>query len=153
VDEALRTCVEAGSAVKAEHPHNGQGSTKYGYRKDVLSVTNTAEIDPDRRRHLQFLAQLSAIDGALIINENFEPLMIGAKLKAPQYSGPLHLGGSTDNTQSTASQTVGTRHTSATNFVAACSGCIAFVISSDGPISGLVHQDNAVALWKNAMGG
>jgi DisA bacterial checkpoint controller nucleotide-binding len=145
--------VEAGTAVVAEHPQNGQGAIQFGYRRDVLNITNADGIDPDRRRYLQFLAQLSAIDGALIINENFEPLMIGAKLKAPQYSGPLHLGGSTDNTQSTASQTVGTRHTSATNFVAAVPGCIAFVISSDGPIRGLVHQDNAVALWKDAVGG
>ena len=90
--------------------------------------------------HLQRLAQLSTVDGALILTSALELVAFGAKLQAPTWNGkpllgPDGWGNASGDTFS--SQRYGTRHNSAIDFAAACKGSIVFVISQDGPYSGL----------------
>jgi DNA integrity scanning protein DisA with diadenylate cyclase activity len=100
---------------------------------------------------LQRLAQLAAIDGALIIDSNFKVVAFGAKLTAPAWDkktviGPDGYG--SPNGQPFEINRYGTRHQSARDFAAACESAIVFVISQDGPIRAFHRTDETtVTCW------
>ncbi len=101
--------------------------------------------------HLQVLAQLSTVDGALVLSTELDLISFGATLKAPKWDGKVILGpdgyGYTQGAPFNAKR-LGTRHNSAIDFVAACPGSIVFVISQDGPIRGFVRsEEDAVLCW------
>lgn len=148
--------IESGTFGRFEHLQNDFRAVPTGYRNVVLDEANDNpdgnNVHADRRRYLQFVAQLSAIDGALIIDEKFEPLAVGAKLKAPPFTGYLCQGGKPESLVQATSDSVGTRHTSARNFVASSPGSMAFVISSDGPVTVLIGNQGQVAVWRNVLG-
>jgi DisA bacterial checkpoint controller nucleotide-binding len=99
--------------------------------------------------HLQRLAQLSTVDGALILTSALELVAFGARLQASPWNGKPLLGpdgwGNTSGDTFPA-QRYGTRHSSAINFAAACKGSIVFVISQDGPIRAFVWSDEGTVL-------
>lgn len=97
---------------------------------------------------INVVAQLACIDGALMLSSRLRVICFGSKLIARQWDhevrvGPDAFGGGGDvfNTSR-----LGTRHNSAINFVGACDGSIAFVISQDGPIRGFVRKDSRTIL-------
>ncbi|MDP2799592.1 MAG: diadenylate cyclase, partial [Deltaproteobacteria bacterium] len=98
---------------------------------------------------LQSLAQLSAVDGALILTNELDLVTFGAILHAPKWSGATLIGtdgfGATSEEQFPA-QRYGTRHNSAINFAAECEGSIVFVISQDVPIRAFVRSNEKTAL-------
>lgn len=101
--------------------------------------------------HLQVLAQLSAVDGALVLSMELDLVSFGATLKAPKWEGKIILGpdgyGYTKDVDFNAKR-LGTRHNSAIDFAAACPGSIVFVISQDGPIRAFVNSgEDAVLCW------
>lgn len=100
---------------------------------------------------LDFLAQLSAIDGALVILPNFDVVAFGSTLRATTTWKGLVLTGSDGfggGGQRLDLSRYGTRHNSAIDFVASCPGSIAFVISQDGPIKGFVIKDkDTILCW------
>lgn len=86
---------------------------------------------------IQRIAQLAAVDGALILTFDLEVVAFGATLTAPRsqlqaLAGPDGFG-RLANTPFEISR-YGTRHRSAFDFVSAQPDVIAFVISQDGPI-------------------
>jgi hypothetical protein len=99
--------------------------------------------------HLQRLAQLSTVDGALILTSALELVAFGTKLQAPPWHGKALLGpdgwGNTSEDTFPA-QRYGTRHNSAIDFAAACKGSTVFVISQDGPIRAFVRPDEGTVL-------
>jgi hypothetical protein len=102
---------------------------------------------------LQTLAQLSAVDGALILTNELGLVTFGAILQAPKWSGATLIGpdgfGATSGEQFPA-QRYGTRHNSAINFAAECEGSIVFVISQDGPIRAFVRSsEKTVLCWSD----
>jgi hypothetical protein len=108
------------------------------YRKDILE-------------HIQVLAQLSAADGALILSAELDLISFGATLNAPKWEGKTILGpdafGFTNENPFSAKR-FGTRHNSAIDFAGACSGCIVFVISEDGPIRAFTKSgEDTVLCW------
>jgi hypothetical protein len=99
--------------------------------------------------HLQRLAQLSTVDGALILTSALELMTFGAKLQAPPWSGkPLHGPDGWGNVsgETFPTERYGTRHSSAINFAAACKGSTVFVISQDGPIRAFVWSDEGIVV-------
>ena len=148
--------IEAAIYGGFDHLRSNGGNIQMGYQNEVLNHQGesyaSGRINASRRRLLQFVAQLSAIDGALILDHRFEPIAVGAKLKAPAYTGAFHLAGKSEEVQDASFQPVGTRHTSATNFVAESKTCAAFVISSDGPVSAFLPSNGAIAVWRNVLG-
>jgi hypothetical protein len=101
--------------------------------------------------HLQRTAQLAALDGALIVESNFNVIGFGAKLQSPPWSGKTIVGpdgfgcgGGGDFVM----DGYGTRHRSARDFAAACGSSIVFVVSQDGPIRAF-HKtsDSVVTCW------
>lgn len=100
---------------------------------------------------IQALAQLSAVDGALITTNELELVTFGATLKAPKWSKGILMGpdgfGVLSGDQFPA-QRYGTRHSSAINFAGACEGSTVFVISQDGPTRAFVRSnDETVLCW------
>lgn len=91
------------------------------------------------------IAYLSAVDGATILNENFEVLAFGAKLKAPKRGAraetvvrvtPLETDSDPEEVPID-HEFRGTRHLSAAQFVFNNPDSVAFVVSQDGGITGL----------------
>lgn len=122
-----------------ETANNSKNFTGYlGYKKKLAE-------------RLDFLAQLSAIDGALVILPNFDVVTFGSTLRSTTswkghvLTGPDGFGG---GGQRLDLSKYGTRHNSAIDFVAAVPGTIAFVISQDGPIRGFVMKDkDTILCW------
>lgn len=102
--------------------------------------------------HLTLLAQLTRVDGALVIDEYLRPLGFSAVIKmTPEWTGPVENmssleRGSVDLTK------FGTRHRSAVTFAANSPGSIAFVISQDGAIRGMTRIGPKVLFWPDCLG-
>ena len=97
---------------------------------------------------LQLLAQLAAIDGALLLTDELDLISFGVTLNAPVWEGtvligPDAFGGGGDIFAHTK---LGTRHNSAIDFIGKCPDCAAFVVSQDGPIRGIVQRDSSTLL-------
>ena len=101
--------------------------------------------------HLQRLAQLSTVDGALILTRELELVAFGAKLHVPMkwtgqtVEGPDGSGYTSRNPFP--AERYGVRHNSAINFAAQCEGSTAFVISQDGPIRAFMRFDEDTVLY------
>jgi hypothetical protein len=107
-----------------------------------------------RRRvneHLALLAQLTRVDGALVIDDYLRPLGFSAVIRTTQeWAGPVEgmsrlAPGLVDLTK------FGTRHRSAVTFAANCAGSIAFVISQDGAVRGMTRLDSKVLFWPDCL--
>jgi hypothetical protein len=152
VQAAMRS-IETLRPVHMAYLNNGQGGIQQGYKDHVLIPPHDSDaLTPERRRYLQFCSNLTRVDGALLMNMDFKPLGFAAKLKADSYKGDLLLGGDLSKIEQAGSQNVGTRHTSAINFVAKTPKTLAFVVSADGPTTALMHKEGRVAVWRNALG-
>lgn len=124
--------------VKSERDHNSLAPT---YKKVC-------------REKLEVLAQLSRVDGALILTSCLDVVTFGATLKAPKWEGRVLVGpdGFGGGGESFDASKLGTRHNSAINFIGACPGAIGFVLSQDGPIRGLSKRDRETVLcWPNSL--
>jgi Probable sensor domain DACNV len=101
--------------------------------------------------HLQRLAQLSTVDGALILTRELELVAFGAKLHVPNkwtgqtLEGPDGFGYTSGNPFP--AHRYGVRHNSAINFAAQCEGSTAFVISQDGPIRAFIRFNEETVLY------
>lgn len=101
-------------------------------------------------QHVQELAQLSAVDGALILTGELELVAFGATLTAPRWAGKILLGPDgfgRSNHEAFPTQRYGTRHGSAINFAGACEGSTVFVLSQDGAVRAFVRSSADTLLW------
>lgn len=99
---------------------------------------------------LGLLAQLSCVDGALILSGSLDVVAFGSKLSAPKWSGDVLVGpnGFSGGGNRFDISKLGTRHNSAIDFIGASPGSLGFVISQDGPIRGLAKRDdNTILCW------
>lgn len=99
--------------------------------------------------HAELLAQLTCVDGALVLSSRLRALSFGSILAAPLWRGvTMHGIDERDCTLHPVNLiTYGTRHSSAVNFIGWNPGAIAFVISQDGPITGLASKDEKTVYW------
>jgi hypothetical protein len=96
------------------------------------------------------LAQLSTVDGALILTRELELVAFGAKLHAGIWEGETVEGSNRLGNTSRMPFDVrryGLRHHSALNFAAACEGSCVFVISHDGPVRAFIRVNDTVLYW------
>jgi hypothetical protein len=126
----------------------------------ILQEENTGEsgelIARYKRRlgeYLDMIAQLSCVDGALIIDEHLRPLRFATHLAAPKWSREVLEGTHHDilPTQRIELARFGTRHNSAIGFVGVCPGTIGFVISQDGPVRAILRVGDAIWLWPDCL--
>lgn len=103
---------------------------------------------------IEFFAQLSCIDGALILTNELRLLSFGSTLNAKPWSGNVVIGpdGFNDGGKRFDASKHGTKHNSAVNFVGAYPDSIAFVISQDGPVRGFICKDEKTILcWPDCL--
>jgi|ERR1700752_329420 len=112
------------------------------------------------RRAVDTVAGLSAVDGATVINDQYEVLAFGAKIRRPPGSSPVERWVITEPIIGDQPQVVqptehgGTRHLSAAQFVNDQRNCLALVASQDGrftifawsPCEDMVHAHQVDAL-------
>lgn len=95
-------------------------------------------------KSLKVISNLTAIDGATVINSNFDILAFGVKIEAqtkPEKVLILSPFEENENKEIKLSDLGGTRHQSAAQFVYEQKTSIAFVVSQDGKIS-VMKWDN-----------
>lgn len=131
----------------------GSGLTALEAEFSAVEARNLEESFLDCKRHLvehvELLAQLTRVDGALIITDRLRPLSFGTVLTAPVWGGKTVWGpdNETSGTDDVVLSRYGTRHNSAVNFVGKVPSAVVFVLSQDGPIAGLTQKDPGTIYW------
>lgn len=151
----ISECTEAGESVTYALRHTQDGAVPSAIRDEVMDTEATqlelSTLAPARKAYLDLVAQLACVDGALIVGPRFTPVRYGTKLRAPACNVPVFLGGDKGQQISSVLQGVGTRHSSALNFVSHTKRSIAIAISSDGPVSTFAWLDDRLSWWRNAV--
>lgn len=102
--------------------------------------------------HLRFLAQLSAVDGAVVLNKHLDLIGFGSEISATSASlQHIREAANPDATQSTQVElsTFGTRHRSAMRMCSSLEDCLAIVVSQDGPVRAIKRVGSNVYSWPN----
>lgn len=106
--------------------------------RQEVNETNENLLDAAVRRAVDTVAGLTAVDGATIINDRFEVLAFGAKIRRPTGSTPVDQMLKTEPVAGDApivihpAQNGGTRHLSAAQFIHDQRNALALVASQDG---------------------
>ena len=100
------------------------------------------------------VANLTAIDGAVVLDKRLGILGFGAEVSAelpapPLVSRALDVEG--HEREPYAVENVGTRHRAAYRFVQAHAGGIALVVSHDGGVSFVANRDGDVVFWEQSV--
>ncbi|MBF0446933.1 MAG: GAF domain-containing protein [Magnetococcales bacterium] len=104
---------------------------------------------------IDLLANLTRVDGALVLSDRLSPMVFGAMLHAKIWTGQIV---SWDTEPIFPSihldfKKLGARHASAVNFIGQCPGAVAFVVSQDGPVAGLTYKDEqSIYWWPDCLG-
>lgn len=105
----------------------------------------------------KFIANLSRVDGAVIINDYLKVLTFGSKLNSPKWKNDV-LEGKRDRflvgpDKKMDFSTLGTRHHSAINFAGSTDESIVFVISQDSSIKAFAKNSNNNKLycWEDCL--
>lgn len=107
--------------------------------------------------YIDLLANLSCVDGALIIDDELKPLRFRSKIAIHnKWSGTVRKSIIDNTIPAEAFETYdtsrfGTRHSSAIDFVAECSGAVAFVVSEDGPVRTMMRHENSIVIWPDCL--
>ncbi|MGH9929501.1 MAG: putative sensor domain DACNV-containing protein, partial [Pyrinomonadaceae bacterium] len=106
--------------------------------RQEINETNENWLDAAVSRAVDTVAGLSAVDGATIINDQYEVLAFGAKIRRPEGSAPVEQMVATEPVVGDRAvvvqpaQTGGTRHLSAAQFVHDQRDAMVLVASQDG---------------------
>lgn len=119
-----------------------------------ICITSGIAYNGEIATRLDFLAQLSCIDGALLISEDLEVIDFGTTLRGEKWQGKVVIGpdGLGGGGEEFDLSRLGTRHNAAANFVGRFPHCYGFVVSQDGPIRGFVRKDESTLYcWPDCM--
>lgn len=102
----------------------------------------------------QAIAAMTAVDGAVVINRNFDVLGFGAEVIAssPSLSNVSVFSGNKKR-GAIPIEAFGTRHRSAFRFCSSFEDAVAFVVSQDGGIKAVKRVAKDVALWPDINSG
>jgi hypothetical protein len=120
------------------------------FRRDHMSKVNHDETKENVKRAVQFLATLSAVDGAVVITDKLRLLGFGAELIAMSPSlNEVHIISDSDNLSGDAHslEFYGTRHRSAFRFCSSFEDSMAFIVSQDGGIRIVKRVGSKVLVW------
>ena len=102
---------------------------------------------------IDFLANLSLVDGALLIDDKFRPHLFRGHLAAPEWNGAL-LEGTFHNIKPSVpfpTKGLGTRHQSAIQFVGHLPSTVAIVVSEDGPVRIITADAACAMIWPDSL--
>jgi hypothetical protein len=101
------------------------------------------------------IANLAAIDGAVVLDKRFAVVGFGAEVSA-DLGSPLQVWRALDREgdarRSEDIEAVGTRHRAAYRFVNRHPGSLAVVVSHDGGVTFVAQRDGQVVLWAQTVG-
>ncbi|MFO1442650.1 DNA integrity scanning protein DisA nucleotide-binding domain protein [Bacillus sp. Bva_UNVM-123] len=100
--------------------------------------------------HEEFIAALSGVDGAVVINEKFEIIGFGAEIRLPNDGiSTVRKAKDAEGREYTDLDitSFGTRHRSAIRFCNNFEDSIAFVISQDGKVKCVKRNEGFIYLW------
>ncbi len=108
--------------------------------------------DDNLERYAQFVATLSAVDGAVVLNRKLRVLGFGAEITA--HSPTLRTAKFArdpwaKNWDVREINTFGTRHRSALRLVSSFDDCLCFIISQDGPVRAARRVAADVVVWND----
>lgn len=128
---------------KAASDNSGSASQLHAMEEGILECKRHIV------EHVELLASMTRVDGALIVTDHLRPISFGSVLVAPVWQGATIFGPEEKTATSVPVllSRYGTRHHSAVNFVGKCPGAVAFVVSQDGPIAGLTRKDEHTVYW------
>jgi len=155
--ESAKSWIKSGSGTKLSSQYSAIDMIK-----SIIEVSSnefTQTVIADRKRdlsdYIDLLAHMSCIDGALIIDENLCPHLFGAHLNAREQWKGLILEGRekhlTPIKEVDHSIFVGTRHSSARDFVSQFPGVVAFVVSEDGPVRAMFREADSMLCWPDCL--
>jgi hypothetical protein len=176
--------VDAGSAVASVDPgglrlkyrfHQDEPSHRYRtllfqILERVAAATSKATVEwsdfaldasPDLERFeravfewSRVIANLTAIDGAVVLDKRMGLLGFGAEVSA-ELAGPSRVWRALDiegrEREPNAVEDVGTRHRAAYRFVQAHPDGVALVISHDGGVSFVANRDQEIVFWEQSV--
>lgn len=121
--------------------------------KQQINSENARENSKNKiYEHEEFIASLSEVDGAVVINEKFEVLGFGAELRLPSNEITYILKAEDSKGElykEIPITSFGTRHRSAFRFCSYYKDCIIFVISQDGNVKAVKQHEGSTYLWSN----
>ncbi|MBF0109003.1 MAG: GAF domain-containing protein [Magnetococcales bacterium] len=126
--------------------------TKDWHRQEMVRLRLKREL----MGYADLLSRLTRVDGALFLSDRLSALTFGAMITAKPWKGGIVSWVEERFFPSVRMDLsrLGARHTSAVNFIGHCPGAIAFVISQDGPVAGLVQKDReTIYWWPDCLGG
>jgi len=105
----------------------------------------------DMKRSLRALAELSAVDGAVLVGSDFKLLGFGGKIDAPSSLPNVYRAVNPDgqNPELMDTSERGNRLISAISFCDSNPEALAFVCSQDGPVSAVLKHEENVIVWPN----
>jgi DisA bacterial checkpoint controller nucleotide-binding len=133
------------------------GGEPVGWDEYVASTDPTlSQMDETLYEMTHLVAELSLIDGAVLLNHRFEVLGFGAEIYSGLDSVPiiqkaLNLEGTIREPES--SKGMGTRHRSAYRLCMALHDAVVIVISQDGHVRFVRWHDGAVTCWDQVATG
>lgn len=96
------------------------------------------------------IAQLSSVDGALVLTQDLDVVGYGALLRGTKWTEKITLSGYGGKCQFFDARKYGSRHNSAINFVGQCPDATAFVISQDGPVRAFTKSsEHEITCWQD----
>jgi hypothetical protein len=131
LEQAVARCLELGL----------DSWTAYRLSTDGLLQTLHAELD----HFADLLADLMAVDGALVLNKQFEVVGFGVELRAPALPTTC-VYRALD--QAEAANSGGTRHRAAYRLCQAEPECLALVVSQDGGVKFVRQQAGQIVFWE-----
>jgi hypothetical protein len=137
LEQAVARCLELGL----------DSWTAYRLSTDGLLQTLHAELD----HFADLLADLMAVDGALVLNKQFEVVGFGVELRAPALPTTCvyrALDPEATQLQAEAANSGGTRHRAAYRLCQAEPECLALVVSQDGGVKFVRQQAGQIVFWE-----
>lgn len=103
----------------------------------------------------RFVAGLTSVDGAVVLDKHFELLGFGAEVVLQSDSPPVYraLDGEANERLIDDDESVGTRHRAAYRFANAHRGGLAIVVSQDGGVRFVTHLAGEVTYFEQKLGG
>ncbi|RWX46576.1 DisA checkpoint controller nucleotide-binding [Candidatus Electrothrix aarhusensis] len=122
----------------------GEQLTKENFIKHSMISSNQDEIDEALSDCVQFVSNLSGVDGAVIITDKFRVIGFGSEVIANSPS--LEFVISTEK-KKTPIDSFGTRHRSSFRFCSSLEDSVGFIVSSDGGVKATMRVGPDVILW------
>jgi hypothetical protein len=108
---------------------------------------NLNEIHQDLIAFADFLAKLTAVDGAVLLTNKFHVLGFGVEIQIYNSSLSNITLFSNGHSETKSIESFGTRHRSAYRFCYQYPGTIVFIISQDGSLKAAMRINNELCVW------